>query len=138
MFITLTGLMCLPTMAQSQTVVMSGLELKTMVPTLVASPGMCELPSGQSICQMKTTLIWEVPKAGHFCLKDTEMEQALECWNNNWSGTHQVEFSAGNNKTYILTRGPKGTIAANITVKVIGSLEQRMRAKRRRGFWRIF
>ena len=116
----------------------SGLELKTMVPTLVASPGMCELEIGDSHCNMTTTLIWEVPKAGNYCLKDADAQEILNCWESSWSGTFQVVFNSGSSKTFVLTRGPEGTIAANTTIKVTGTLEQRMRARRRRGLWRIF
>ncbi|UAA38417.1 DUF3019 domain-containing protein [Paraneptunicella aestuarii] len=116
----------------------SGVELKTPVPTLVASPGLCELQEGQTVCSMNTTLIWEVPRAGHYCLREAEQKLALRCWDNNWSGTLQVNFEAGNNQTYLLTRGENGTIAAKTTVTVTSTLVQRLRAKRRRSFWRIF
>lgn len=132
----ISGWLTTPVTAQSQTDL--GLELKTLVPTLVASPGMCELEFGQSQCVMNTTLIWEAPKAGDFCLKDTKNEQVLNCWENSWSGTFQVEFNSGDSKTFVLIRGRKGTIAANTTITVTGTLEQRMRARRRRGLWRIF
>lgn len=115
-----------------------GVELKTPVPTLVASPGLCELQEGQTVCSMSTTLIWEVPRAGHYCLREAEQKLALRCWDNNWSGTLQVNFEAGNNQTYLLTRGENGTIAAKTTVTVTSTLVQRLRAKRRRSFWRIF
>lgn len=122
--------------AQEQTD--SGFTLKTLIPTLVASPGICELDVGKAQCNMHTTLIWEVPKAGHFCLKEAETDQLLNCWENSWSGTYQVAFSSTEPRTYLLTRGPKGSIAANTVITVTGTLEQRMRSRRRRGFWSLF
>lgn len=115
-----------------------GLELKTLIPTLVASPGICELDVGEATCNMETTLIWEVPKAGHYCLKEAESESLLRCWENSWSGTYQVNFGSSTSRTFLLTRGPKGTIAANTVVTVTGTIEQRMRSRRRRGLWSLF
>ncbi len=116
----------------------TGLTLKTLIPTLVASPGICELDVGESQCEMSTTLIWEVPKAGNFCLKEAETGQLLNCWESSWSGTLQLAFSSTEPRTYILTRGQDGSIAANAVVTVTGTLEQRMRSRRRRGFWSLF
>ncbi|MCY7294784.1 DUF3019 domain-containing protein [Alteromonas sp. a30] len=116
----------------------SGLTLKTLIPTLVASPGICELDVGETVCEMRATLIWEVPKAGHFCLKEAESKSLLRCWKNSWSGTHQIHFTSSNSQTFILTRGPSGTIAANTVVAVTGTIEQRMRSRRRRGLWSLF
>ena len=113
-------------------------QLKTPVPTLVASPGLCELQQGQTVCTMNTTLIWEAPRAGHFCLHDSEQKTPLQCWENSWSGTVQLNFEAANNRTFILTRGPKGSVAAKATISVTSTLVQRLRAKRRRSFWRMF
>lgn len=129
-----------PVASQTDTAEELGLELKTLIPTLVASPGICELNAGQTQCEMTTTLIWEVPKAGHFCLQEDD-GTTLQCWENQWSGTYQFQFKAGANRTFILIRGSgqaAGSVAANATIAVTGTLEQRLRAQRRRSLWRLF
>ena len=114
------------------------IELKTEVPSLVASPELCEFKKGQSLCQMDATLLWETPKAGHYCVWDSEHPTPLQCWKNSWSGTYSLHFSAGKNREFWLTEGVEGGIAASTTIAVTNALEQRLRAKRRRGFWRVF
>lgn len=143
MLFALTALMALaslPVFSQTDTTEDVGLELKTLIPTLVASPGICELNTGQTQCEMTATLIWEVPKAGHFCLQEDD-GTLLQCWQNQWSGTFQFQFKAGANRTFILVRGSgqaAGSVAANATIAVTGTLEQRLRAQRRRSLWRLF
>lgn len=114
------------------------IELKTEVPSLVASPELCEFKKGQTLCQMDATLLWEAPKAGHYCVWDSEHPTPLQCWKNSWSGTYSLHFSAGKNREFWLTEGIEGGIAASTTIAVTNALEQRLRAKRRRGFWRVF
>ncbi|GGA89737.1 hypothetical protein GCM10011369_34890 [Neiella marina] len=114
------------------------IELNTEIPTLQASPALCELVKGQSLCEMNLTLIWETPRAGHFCLWDSQLTEPLRCWRDDWSGTHALPFSSEQDRTYWLTRGPDGSVAAQTTVAITWALEQRLRAKRRRAFWRVF
>lgn len=116
----------------------SGVKLKTPIPTLIASPSLCELSQGQTICTMNTTLIWEVPRAGHYCLQASGQKQFLQCWENSWSGTHQLSFESGDTQTYLLVRHNNQTVAATTSVQVTTTLVQRLRAKRRRSVWRIF
>lgn len=115
-----------------------GIELKTKVASLVTSPNVCELADDQVLCEMNASLLWEVPKAADFCLWDTEQDSPLRCWQNAWSGTLQLRFVSGHNRTYLLTRGQNGSVAAKATIQVMGALEQRLRARRRRSFWRLF
>lgn len=118
--------------------------LKTLVPTLVASPSICELPQGTETCQQQVSLIWEVPKAGNFCLwiKETESQQIqskpLHCWQQVFNGTHQLKVNSSEAVVFYLTRGPSQQAIATTTFSIVYPLEQRMRAKRRRGFWRLF
>jgi len=114
------------------------IELKTLVPTLIASPNTCELSQGEQRCQQQVSLIWEVPKAGHFCLWQKANNQLLKCWDNVWSGTHSIAINSEQSQSFYLTRGDKGVVVATTSLAVISALEQRLRAKRRRGFWRLF
>lgn len=134
------ALVSAPIVSQTDSEEDLSVELKTLIPTLVASPGICELKTGQTQCEMLTSLIWEVPRAGHFCLQE-EDGTVLQCWQNQWSGTFQFRFQSGSNRTFLLVRGSGkavGTIAANATIAVTGTLEQRLRAQRRRSLWRLF
>lgn len=130
----------LPAFSQTDATETIAPELKALIPTLVASPGICELNSGQTQCEMTTTLIWEVPKAGHFCLREDEGTK-LQCWQNKWSGTFQFQFKSGTNRTFILVKGSgqaAGSVVANTTIAVTSTLKQRLRAQRRRSLWRLF
>jgi len=112
------------------------IEMKT--PILIASPNVCELKKGTYLCDMKAALIWEMPKAGHFCLYEKDGVTPLQCWRNNWSGSHVLTFQSDKPITYVLKRFQQTAIVSEVTINVIGTLEQRIRAKRRRGFLRIF
>jgi len=114
------------------------IQLKTEIPTLTASPGLCEFRKGQTSCQMQATLLWETPRAGHYCIWDSEGTAPLACWQDSWSGTHTLKFISARSRTYWLTVGEQGGIAASTSISVSSGLEQRMKAKRRRGFWRVF
>lgn len=113
-------------------------QIKMKAPILIASPSVCELKKGTYLCDMKAALIWEVPKAGHYCLYETENVTPLQCWKNNWSGSHVLTFQSDKPVTYVLKIYQQPTIVSEVTINVIGTLEQRIRAKRRRGFLRIF
>ena len=113
------------------------IELNTLIPTLIASPSTCELKQPPR-CKLTVSLIWEVPKAGHFCLWQQSNGQLLNCWQNVWSGTYAIEIDSEQSLTFYLTRTEQGQAIATTTVAIISPLEQRLRAKRRRGFWRLF
>ena len=114
------------------------IELRTEVPTLIASPELCEFQKGDTDCQMKASLLWETPRSGDYCLWDKEQKEPLECWANSWSGSYSLDFSSDHDRIYWLTRGLKGTVAAQVVISITWPLEQRLKAKRRRGFWRVF
>lgn len=111
-------------------------------PMLIASPSVCELAAGTYLCSMKAALIWEMPKAGHYCLYEQEELEPLQCWQNQWSGSHVMVFESDKPVTYILRSYQSGNLLGNpiiqANINVIGTLEQRIRAKRRRRFLRIF
>lgn len=115
-----------------------GIRLKTTEPTLTASPNICELKDEQRACSTRVALVWEVPKAGNFCLFHEQSQTRLTCWQNKWSGVHQFTFSSGENEDIWLIRAETGDLLVHAEIKVIGAIEQRVRARRRSGFWRIF
>lgn len=112
--------------------------LKMKEPMLIASPAICELNKETYLCEMKAALIWEMPKAGHYCLHEIDEQIPLQCWENNWSGSYVLNFQSDKSVTYVLRQYMRLTPLAEIEINVIGTLEQRIRAKRRRGFLRIF
>lgn len=114
------------------------IRLKTTVPILTASPNVCELPSDQRACSVTIALVWEVPRAGNFCLYHQPNKQRLQCWANQWSGVYQFEFKSGASEKILLIRDESDVIVAQTEVRVIGAIEQQVRARRRSGIWRIF
>lgn len=115
-----------------------GIRLKTKEPTLTASPNVCELKPEQRSCAASIALVWEVPRAGNFCLYHEKTQTRLECWQNKWSGVYQFSFSSGAGEDIWLIREESGVVLVQTEIKVIGAIEQRVRARRRSGFWRIF
>lgn len=115
-----------------------GIRLKTKEPTLTASPNICELKSDQRACSTTIALVWEVPRAGNFCLYHEKTQTRLACWENKWSGAYQFTFSSGAAEDIWLIREDSGALLVHTEIKVIGAIEQRVRARRRSGFWRIF
>lgn len=115
-----------------------GIRLKTTEPTLTASPNVCELKAEQRACSVSVALVWEVPRAGNFCLYHEKTQTRLACWQNKWSGAYQFSFSSGAAEDIWLIREDSGAMLVNTEIKVIGAIEQRVRARRRSGFWRIF
>lgn len=115
-----------------------GIRLKTTEATLTASPNICELKPEQRSCAVSVALVWEVPRAGNFCLYHEKTQTRLACWENKWSGVYQFSFSSGAGEDIWLIREDSGAVLVQTEIKVIGAIEQRVRARRRSGFWRIF
>ena len=115
-----------------------GIRLKTTEPMLTASPNICELKPEQRACSTTIALVWEVPRAGNFCLYHEKTQTRLACWENKWSGAYQFSFSSGAAEDIWLIREDSGALLVHTEIKVIGAIEQRVRARRRSGFWRIF
>lgn len=115
-----------------------GIRLKTTEPTLTASPNVCELTSDKRACSTTVALIWEVPRAGNFCLYHEKSETRLACWQGKWSGVYQYSFSSPQSENIWLIREDTGDVLVSAEIKVIGAIEQRVRIRRRSGFWRIF
>ncbi|REL25780.1 DUF3019 domain-containing protein [Thalassotalea euphylliae] len=111
-------------------------------PMLIASPNICELSEGTYLCEMKAALIWEMPQTGHYCLYEQDELQPLKCWPSHWSGSHVMTFQSDKPVTYVLrayqSANLLGDVIVQANINVIGTLEQRIRAKRRRRFLRIF
>lgn len=116
----------------------SGIRLKTTEPTLTASPNVCEIKDNAASCSILVALVWEVPKSGQFCLYHEQSKKMLQCWESAYSGVYRYAFDSGIDGTFLLTRGEAGAVAARAKLKVIGAIEQQLRARRRSGFWRIF
>ena len=141
--LSLLGLLCLllglssVTHAWAQQTEDSEPALRPKVASLVPSPGICVLQDEQESCQMEMVLIWEVPQSGNFCVWEQGANQPLQCWQGSWNGTLQINFQGEQDRTYILTRGQQETLVSS-SVRVMGALEQRIRARRRSGFWRVF
>jgi hypothetical protein len=106
--------------------------------TLTASPGICVSRPGKSQCEMEMALIWESPEAGNFCLIEQSKDKELVCWENTSSGVYTFYLKAEKHQQYHLTKKDNVSILASTRVKVLSYVEQRLRAKRRHGFWRIF
>ncbi|MFD2168270.1 DUF3019 domain-containing protein [Thalassotalea euphylliae] len=121
-----------------QTEAPSQASLTMKQPILTASPNVCELEKDSYLCEVKAALIWEMPVAGHYCLYEAEETVPLQCWDNNWSGSHVLTFQSDKPITYVLKPFGDNTVVIEATVNVIGTLEQRIRAKRRRRFLRFF
>ena len=115
-----------------------GIRLKTTEPTLTASPNVCEMDDNATTCATTVALVWEVPKSGRFCLYHEQSKILLQCWDAAFSGVYSYPFDSGVDGTFLLTRGEAGPVAARAKLKVIGAIEQQLRARRRSGFWRIF
>lgn len=108
------------------------------VASVVASPSVCTLEKGAVLCHAKGAIIWEVPADGYYCLWDNTLPEPLQCWQDTWSGSIQYSFSDGQSRRFLLIHGNSGEVVAETTIKVIGALEQRVRARRRNRFWRMF
>ena len=122
----------------NETEQLSNVKLKTYVPTLMVSPLVCEVPAYEEFCHLSVSLIWETPKAGHYCLYFVEQDTFLKCWENSWSGIYNFGFSANANGHFFLTRGKNGSIAAKATINILGTIEQQEDAISKQGVWRIF
>ena len=108
------------------------------VASLLASPGICELPDDAISCEMTVNFIWELPSASEVCLWDSHIETPLKCWNGMLTSTWQVTFTGGKDREFWLKTSHSDTLLARTSIRVIGAIEQRLRARRRQGFWRIF
>lgn len=131
----LCGFFCTINVARGQTDL--ALDQQPSVASLVTSPGVCVLQDEQQRCETQVAFLWEVPEKDNYCLWEEGQSQPLRCWQQSWSGTWQVQLTATDSKTYIL-RTEKQLEISRTTIRVIGALEQRIRARRRSGFWRVF
>lgn len=111
---------------------------KPKVASLVASPAVCVLADEQSHCNMQAAFLWEVPTTGDYCLWLESSETPLSCWQSTWSATLTWQIRSQQDSTYLLIDTRSQKEVARTTVRVIGELEQRIRARRRTGFWRVF
>lgn len=111
---------------------------KLKEPLLIASPNTCELAKGTFLCEMKAALIWETAKQGDYCIYELDETMPIHCWQNAWSGRYVLSFQSNKTVTYLLKQQTKQTELTRTSINVIGTLEQRMRAKRRSRFFRIF
>ena len=112
---------------------------RPQVASLVASPGRCVLKSGNSICQMTMSLIWEAPNVDSYCIWHEKQAHPIKCWDEVWQGSVRLKFKSSQKTSFVLkVKGDDAQIAA-ANVAVTGSYKQRKRAQRRkRGFWRMF
>lgn len=111
---------------------------------LIASPNTCEIDKGVYLCEMKAALIWEAASKGTYCLFEQEVSVPVKCWESAWQGSYVLDFKSDKSIEYHLKRLERlvpladGPIVTQATINVIGTLEQRIRAKRRRRLFRIF
>ena len=113
-------------------------EVKTQVASLVAGPQVCVRDKGKTMCEMEAALIWEVPELGQYCLWDENSDKPIQCWTEAASGTVKLKFVGDTSRTFRLTRLEQRAVLASTTIKVMGALEQRLRARRRNRIWRVF
>ncbi|MCC2614981.1 DUF3019 domain-containing protein [Aestuariibacter halophilus] len=108
------------------------------VASLIASPGTCELAQDQVSCDINAAFIWEAPTQGAYCLWESGSQIPMACWSDAWTGTFHLPFVAGEDRHFELRRKDSVHILATSTIRVIGAVEQRLRARRRHRLWRMF
>ncbi len=114
-------------------------DIRPQVASLVSSPGRCELKAGKKRCKMVLNLIWEAPKAAHYCLVLQNSNVPIQCWENAWRGSVKVSFDASEKTFYMLKHWDQDGVLVKTGISVTGTYKQRKRAQRRkRGFWRMF
>jgi len=137
------GLVCLALLFLMPTLVMGAQQKSAKngaqnVASLIASPGVCELPDDAVSCEMAVSFIWEMPKVQEVCLWDSYQNKPLQCWEGAMTSTWQITFSGGQDREFFLKSASSNEEFARTTIRVMGAIEQRLRARRRQGFWRIF
>ncbi|MFC3094667.1 DUF3019 domain-containing protein [Alteromonas sediminis] len=108
------------------------------VASLLASPGVCEIPDDAVSCEMSVSFIWEMPQVESVCLWDSYHAKPLQCWHDAMTSTWQITFRGGQDREFFLKSHSSDEVYARTSIKVMGAIEQRLRARRRQGFWRIF
>ena len=110
---------------------------RSAVTSLLASPGVCVIGDEQQVCEMNLSLLWETPVAGNYCIWIADQPEPLKCWQDSWTGVYSMTFRSAGQVEFIMTTSTN-EVVSRVEVRVIGELEQRIRARRRSGFWRVF
>ncbi|MBE0367458.1 DUF3019 domain-containing protein [Pseudoalteromonas sp. MMG013] len=103
-------------------------------PTLLVQPERCiALRKGRN-CYAQLTFSWDLPIAANYCLKSSNSESVLYCWQAAKSGHVEHEFNQQKTHEYQLINSDTGAILGQTQVHVQWVYKNRQKKRR----WRLF
>lgn len=103
---------------------------------LLVRPSICVSYDSSAPCVMSMQLSWEAPRLVAVCLRETEAEGSLRCWDDARAGQHEVQYADSADTHYLLVDAATHAVLAEAEVVVINR-DLRDSRKRRRHVWSI-
>jgi len=103
---------------------------------LQVRPSICVSYDSSAPCVMSMQLSWEAPRLVSVCLRETEAENPLRCWDEVHAGQHEVQYADTTDAHYLLVDAHTQAVLAEADVVVINR-DLRDSRKRRRHVWSI-
>lgn len=102
---------------------------------IIATPNQCVALNKGQRCYQDVVIEWRSPKAGHFCVRSTQVSTPLRCWQNDTQGSIALSVEAEQSVLFTLHDQPADTKLAEALMRVAWVYQQN---RRKIASWRLF
>lgn len=99
-------------------------------------PRHCVLSEGEEVCRDELEIKWTSRFRRSLCLYRGDTQQAMQCWENKFSGTHHLEISASQNVDFQLRESENEALLVTEAFEVVQDNSKFRR--RRKNAWSFF
>lgn len=99
-------------------------------------PRHCVLSEGEEVCQDELEITWNSRYRRSLCLFRSDVGAAIKCWENTFSGSHNLEISASKNVDFQLKESKDESLLVTEAFEVVQDNAKYRR--RRKNAWSFF
>ncbi|MFC0116615.1 DUF3019 domain-containing protein [Pseudoalteromonas xiamenensis] len=103
-------------------------------PLFEVQPNICVALREGRPCYTEVTFQWQSPEASSYCIRNTETEQLIGCWENQLKTLIWFEFNETETQSYELINQQSGHTVATAEIQVQWVYTNRQKKRR----WRLF
>lgn len=102
---------------------------------IIATPNQCVALNRGQVCYQEVTLVWRSAKPGDYCVRSSQKDAPLRCWQGEQEGELALEIEADESVLFTLNDAPADNKLAEALMRVAWVYQQK---RRKIASWRLF
>lgn len=102
---------------------------------IIATPNQCVALNRGQVCYQEVTLVWRSATVGDYCVRSSQQDKPLRCWQGQQEGELALEVEANKSVLFTLNDNPADNKLAEALMRVAWVYQQK---RRKIASWRLF